>query len=129
LNLMFTGSLKAMPPKLVSDDGKHVVIRPLLYCAEETLASLSRALAFPILPCDLCGSQDNLMRKQVKQMLAEMEQRAPRAKESMLAALKNVRASHLLDAALWEELDLAVAREDRGTRPVTEAGARRLPLV
>ena len=129
LNLMFTGSLKAMPPKLVSDDGKHVVVRPLLYCAEEKLAALSRALAFPILPCDLCGSQENLMRKQVKHMLAEMEQRAPRAKESMLAALKNVRASHLLDASLWEELGLAVAREEPVARPVAEAGARRLPLL
>ncbi len=114
LNLMFTGSLKAMPPKLVSDDGRNVVIRPLLYCPEENLAALSELMAFPILPCDLCGSQDNLMRKQVKTLLAQMEALAPKAKESMLGALTNVRASHLLDRSLWEKLGLDVAREGEG---------------
>jgi tRNA 2-thiocytidine biosynthesis protein TtcA len=106
LNLMFTGSLKSMPPKLVSDDGRNVVIRPLLYSAEAKIASLARELAFPILPCDLCGSQENLMRKQVKTLLGELEQRAPRVRESMLAALTNVRATHLLDTGLWQKLGL-----------------------
>jgi len=114
LNLMFTGSLKAMPPKLVSDDARNVVIRPLLYCPEENLAALAELMAFPILPCDLCGSQDNLMRKQVKTLLAQMEALAPKAKESMLGALTNVRASHLLDRSLWEKLGLDVAREGEG---------------
>jgi tRNA 2-thiocytidine biosynthesis protein TtcA len=109
LNLMFTGSLKSMPPKLVSDDGRNVVIRPLLYAAEDKIAALAQELAFPILPCNLCGSQDNLMRKQVKKLLGELEQSAPGVRESMLAALTNVRASHLLDSELWQKLGLRVA--------------------
>jgi tRNA 2-thiocytidine biosynthesis protein TtcA len=113
LNLMFSGSLKSMPPKLVSDDGRNTVIRPLLYAAETKIAQLARLLEFPILPCDLCGSQDNLKRKQVKSLLAALEQSAPKLKESMLAALGNVRASHLLDAALWQKLGLH-AQPERG---------------
>lgn len=132
LNLMFTGSLKAMPPKLVSDDGRNTVIRPLLYCAEPSIARFAELEAFPILPCDLCGSQDNLMRKQVKRMLAEMEAHAPKAKESMLAAIANVRATHLLDRELWQRLGLAVAGDHDPRAPRTsigENGARRLPIV
>jgi tRNA 2-thiocytidine biosynthesis protein TtcA len=106
LNLMFSGSIKSMPPKLVSDDGRNTVIRPLLYCAEDRIAALAQALAFPILPCDLCGSQENLMRKQVKQLLVELQGMAPKLKDSMFAALMNVRSSHLLDRALWEKLGL-----------------------
>jgi tRNA 2-thiocytidine biosynthesis protein TtcA len=97
LNLMFAGQLKAMPPKLVSDDGRNVVIRPLVYCAEEELAALSEEKAFPVVPCDLCGSQENLQRKQMKN---------PRMKSSMLAALGNVRPTHLLDRGLWQRLGL-----------------------
>jgi tRNA 2-thiocytidine biosynthesis protein TtcA len=106
LNLMFSGSLKSMPPKLVSDDGRNTVIRPLLYAAETKIAQLAQLLEFPILPCDLCGSQDNLKRKQVKNLLTTLEQSAPKLKDSMLAALSNVRASHLLDSELWQRLGL-----------------------
>lgn len=114
LNLMFTGSLKSMPPKLTSDDGRNVVIRPLMYCAEATIARFAELTAYPILPCDLCGSQDNLMRKQAKRLLTELEVLAPKAKESMLAALGNVRASHLLDRSLWAQLGIsdAIATSD-----------------
>ncbi|GAB4198110.1 MAG: tRNA 2-thiocytidine(32) synthetase TtcA [Sandaracinaceae bacterium] len=126
LNLMFTGSLKAMPPKLISDDGRNVVIRPLLYCPEELLAALAENLAFPILPCDLCGSQENLMRKQVKSLLAQMEVLAPKSKESMLAALTNVRASHLLDRDLWSKLALGVTREGEG-RAIASGATGELP--
>src|SRR5215510_10003816 len=108
LNLMFTGSLRAMPPKLVSDDGRNVVIRPLMYVAEKDIARYAAAMAFPILPCNLCGSQEQLMRKQVKRMLAEIEASAPRARESMLAAMGNVRPSQLLDRKLWRALNLPV---------------------
>lgn len=106
LNLMFSGSIKSMPPKLLSDDGRNTVIRPLLYCAEPAIAELAGLLEFPILPCDLCGSQDNLKRKQVKRLLAGLEESAPKAKDSILAALKNVRGSHLLDMELWQKLGL-----------------------
>jgi tRNA 2-thiocytidine biosynthesis protein TtcA len=106
LNLMFAGQLKAMPPKLVSDDGRNVVIRPLVYCAEEELAALSEEKAFPVVPCDLCGSQENLQRKQMKKLLAELSVKNPRMKSSMLAALGNVRPTHLLDRGLWQRLGL-----------------------
>lgn len=107
LNLMFTGSLKSMPPKLVSDDRRNVVIRPLLYVAEPLIAEFARHMQFPILPCDLCGSQDNLMRKQVKELLRSLEGTVPKLKDSMLAALGNVRATHLLDRELWQKLGLS----------------------
>ncbi len=110
LNLFFAGQLAAMPPKLVSGDG-HVVIRPLVYCAEEDIAAYSAALAFPILPCDLCGSQDNLQRKVVGAMINDLEAKTPGVKASMLAALQNVRPSHLLDQGLWKQLGLEAARE------------------
>jgi tRNA 2-thiocytidine biosynthesis protein TtcA len=118
LNLMFTGQLKSMPAKLRSDDGRNVVIRPLLYASEPKIAELARVLQFPIMPCDLCGSQDNLMRKQVKNLLATLEQTAPQVKDSILAALGNVRASHLLDLGLWQKLGLSVA-EAPGEDPLT----------
>ena len=96
LNMMFNGSLSAMPAKLVSDDGRNTVIRPLLYSSEQDIAAYSEQLDFPIIPCNLCGSQENLWRQQVKEMLDDLEKRAPQVRESMLAALKNVRTSHLL---------------------------------
>jgi len=96
LNMMFNGSLSAMPAKLVSDDGRNTVIRPLLYSSERDIAAYSEHLDFPIIPCNLCGSQDNLWRQQVKEMLDDIEKRAPQVRQSMLAALKNVHTSHLL---------------------------------
>ena len=102
LNMMFTGSLGAMPAKLMADDGKNVVIRPLMYCAEDDIRAFAAIEAFPILPCDLCGSQPNLWRQQVKELLGELETRIPQVRESMLAALGNVRTTHLLDRTLLE---------------------------
>ncbi len=110
LNLQFAGQLAAMPPKLVAQDG-HVVIRPLVYCAEEDIRAFAEALAFPILPCDLCGSQDHLQRKVVGRMLDTMERERPGTKQIMLAALQNVRPSHLVDRDLWKRLGLAAATE------------------
>ena len=102
LNLFYAGQLKAMPARLVSDDGRNIVIRPLIYCEERDLAAYAAANAFPVLPCDLCGSQENLQRQQVKRLLAEWSERHPRLKASMFAALSNVRPSHLLDPKLWD---------------------------
>jgi tRNA 2-thiocytidine biosynthesis protein TtcA len=102
LNLFHGGQLKAMPAKLVSDDGKHVVIRPLAYVAEADLAAYAEAKRFPIIPCTLCGSQDNLQRQQIGEMLREWERRSPGRVESMLRALNEVRPSHLLDRKLFD---------------------------
>ncbi len=118
LNLIFAGQLKAMPPKLISDEGDNVVIRPLIYCAEDDLAAFAAEEAFPIIPCDLCGSQDNLQRKAVSRLLSDLETRSPGAKRNILAALGNVRPSHLFDKGLWKKLGLEVAREGEGASAV-----------
>ena len=102
LNLFFGGQMKAMSPKLQSDDGQHVVIRPLAYVAESDLEAYAKAKAFPIIPCDLCGSQPTLQRKQVKQMLREWEKRHPGRVDSMFRALSNLTPSHLLDRKLFD---------------------------
>ena len=100
LNLFFGGKLKTMPPKLVSDDGRHVVIRPLVYVRERDLARYADAMAFPLIPCTLCGSQENLQRKQVTAMLREWERKFPGRLESIFNALANVVPTHLLDRRL-----------------------------
>jgi len=100
LNLFHGGKLKAMPPKLVSDDGKHVVIRPLAYVEEADLEAYAELRAFPIIPCDLCGSQDQLQRKQVKAMLRDWEKKQPGRSDNMLRAMAHIVPSHLLDRNL-----------------------------
>jgi tRNA 2-thiocytidine biosynthesis protein TtcA len=107
LNLFHGGQLKAMPPKLRSDDGRHVVIRPLAYVAEADLAAYAGHRAFPIIPCSLCGSQENLQRKLVGEMLAQWEKRHPGRIESILRALGEVRPSHLLDRKIYDFSQLA----------------------
>ncbi|MGB7541635.1 MAG: tRNA 2-thiocytidine(32) synthetase TtcA [Burkholderiales bacterium] len=102
LNLFFGGKMKAMSPKLQSDDGKHVVIRPLAYVSEADLEAWAEVKQFPIIPCELCGSQQTLQRKQVKQMLREWEKRHPGRVESMFRALSNVVPSHLMDRKLFD---------------------------
>ena len=102
LNLFYGGKLKAMPAKLVSDDGRHIVIRPLAYAKEDDLAAYAEARAFPIIPCDLCGSQENLQRAVVRQMLREWERHHPGRIASMARALTDVRPSHLLDRRLFD---------------------------
>jgi len=102
LNLFFGGKMKAMSPKLQSDDGQHVVIRPLAYVAENDLQDYADVRKFPIIPCDLCGSQPTLQRKQIKQMLREWEKRHPGRVESMFRALSNLTPSHLLDRRLFD---------------------------
>jgi len=116
LNLFFGGKMKAMSPKLRSDDGGHVVIRPLAYVAERDLDAYAQARAFPIIPCDLCGSQPTLQRKLVKEMLREWEKRYPGRIESMLRALSDIVPSHLMDRGLF---DFAAVRagDDAPPRP------------
>ena len=102
LNLFFGGKLKTMPPKLVSDDGRHVVIRPLAYVRERDLARYAEARQFPLIPCTLCGSQENLQRKQVTLMLREWERRFPGRLDSIFNALSKVEPTHLLDRSLQD---------------------------
>lgn len=102
LNLFFGGALKAMPPKLRSDDGAHVLIRPLAYCREADIADYAAARAFPIIPCNLCGSQENLQRKQVRKMLDAWERDHPGRSETMFRALCHVAPSQLADPRLFD---------------------------
>ncbi len=101
LNLLFGGKLKAMPPKLVTDDKAHIVIRPLAYCAESDIAKFARGMEFPIIPCNLCGSQDNLQRQKIKEMMHDWDKRFPGRTESVLTAMQNIVPSHLADSELF----------------------------
>ena len=112
LNLFFGGKLKAMPPKLKSDDGRNVVIRPLAYCRESDIADYARAMHFPIIPCNLCGTQDNLQRQEIKGMLTDWERQYPGRTETIFRALGNVAPSHLLDQSLFDFQGLKVEVDD-----------------
>ena len=107
LNLFYGGKLKAMPAKLQSDDGRHVVIRPLAYVEEDDLEAWAGVRGFPIIPCDLCGSQETLQRKQVKAMLQQWERQHPGRVQTIFRSLSNVSRSHLLDGALFDFMNLA----------------------
>ena len=114
LNLFFGGRMKAMPPKLLSEDGRHVVIRPLAYVSEREIDRYARARGFPIIPCKLCGSQDNLQRVQVKKMLAEWEREHPGRTETIFSALRNVSASHLADPGVFDFAGIDARRRPPG---------------
>ena len=102
LNLFHAGKAKAMPPKLLSDDGHHVVIRPMAYCAEADITTYARIRGFPIIPCDLCGSQENLERVKIKSMLRAWEEATPGRVEQIFRGLQRVRLSHLADRSLFD---------------------------
>jgi len=108
LNMFFNGSLKAMPPKLLSDDGANVVIRPMAYCKESDLAAYADYKEFPIIPCNLCGSQENLQRVQIKQMLADWERQYPGRTETIFRSIRNVAPSQLGDLELFDFKSLRV---------------------
>jgi tRNA 2-thiocytidine biosynthesis protein TtcA len=111
LNMFFNGKLKAMPPKLLSDDKRNVVIRPLAYCTEQDLERYSRYKDFPIIPCNLCGSQEHLQRVQVKQMLAQWEREYPGRTESIFRSIRHVSPSQLADSNLFDFGSLRVERD------------------
>jgi tRNA 2-thiocytidine biosynthesis protein TtcA len=102
LNMFFGGKLKAMPPKLLSEDGRHIVIRPLAYVAEHDIERYARAREFPLIPCSLCGSQENMQRVEIRNMLREWEQRYPGRTETIFSSLRNVVASHLADPQAYD---------------------------
>jgi tRNA 2-thiocytidine biosynthesis protein TtcA len=114
LNLFHGGRLKAMPPKLRSDDGEHIVIRPMAYCKETDIAKFAELRAFPIIPCNLCGSQENLQRQVLKQMLTEWTKKFPGRVDTMFSALQKVSPSHLLDAELYDFKELSKAELGEG---------------
>ncbi|HEY4559675.1 MAG TPA: tRNA 2-thiocytidine(32) synthetase TtcA, partial [Lysobacter sp.] len=112
LNLFFHAKLSGMPPKLLSDDGRHVVIRPLAYVREDDIAAYAQAQGFPIIPCNLCGSQENLQRKQVQKMMAQWERETPGRIETIARALGDIRPSQLADPKLFDFLSLGRAGRD-----------------
>ncbi len=124
LNLFFGGKLKSMPPKLVTDKGDHIVIRPLAYCAEKDIARYARGMEFPIIPCNLCGSQENLQRQNIKELLQQWERQYPGRTQSIFSALQNVVPSHLLDAGQFDFMNLKVgdAAENPGLSPANGLG-------
>ena len=102
LNLLFGGKVKAMPPKLVTDDKAHIVIRPLAYCAEADIAKFARGMEFPIIPCNLCGTQENMQRQKIREMMQDWDKRYPGRTESVFTAMQNVVPSHLADLDLFD---------------------------
>lgn len=124
LNMFHGGKLKAMPPKLLSDDGKNILIRPLAYCKEKDIAEFARLKGFPIIPCNLCGSQENLQRAMINEMLREWDRQHPQRLDSMFTAIQNVAPSQLADRELFDFVSLkATPSEPRQT------GDGRLDLV
>ncbi len=131
LNMFYGGKLKGMPPKLMSDDGKHIVIRPLAYCREKDIERFAQAKAFPIIPCNLCGSQPNLQRQVIADMLRDWDKRYPGRIETMFSAMRDVVPSHLCDTRLFdfngihhgsEVVDGGDLAFDRADIPLTPAG-------
>ena len=125
LNLLYSGQLKAMPARLRSDDGRNVVIRPMVYLSEGELTEFAALKQFPIIPCDLCGSQENLQRKQIKNLLNELNAKNPKVRANVFAALGNVRPSHLFDVALRASLGVVEAEETPEIGPSTPSAPPR----
>lgn len=122
LNMFFGGKLKAMPPKLLSDDKQNIVIRPMAYCKESDLVAYAKLKAFPIIPCNLCGSQENLQRQAIKQMLRDWEKQYPGRLDSIFTAIGNVSPSQLADGELFDFRSLTIQRPSLSTIKAVNIG-------
>ena len=125
LNMFFGGKLKSMPPKLLSDDGKHIVIRPLAYCKEKEIAAFAKMRNFPIIPCNLCGTQENMQRKEIKKMLEEWDRKHPGRLDVLFKSLLNVAPSHLGDTGLFDFKSL----EEKRSKPANLPQFERIDVV
>ncbi|GLS27343.1 tRNA 2-thiocytidine(32) synthetase TtcA [Marinibactrum halimedae] len=121
LNMFYGGKLKAMPPKLLADDKRNIIIRPLAYCKESDLIDFAEAKQFPIIPCNLCGSQENLQRQAVKAMLHQWERQHPGRTETIFSAIQNVQPSQLADTTLFPFTELMLNRDSEGATPSEDA--------
>lgn len=115
MSILYNGEIRSMPPKLLSDNKKHVVIRPLVYCQENDIADYAKQMAFPIIPCNLCGSQENLMRKRVKLLIDQLAQENPKVPSNILHALTSIKPSQLMDKNFWNFKQLEVERDCEAT--------------
>lgn len=126
---MYNGEIRSMPPKLLTDDKRNIVIRPLAYCQERDIAAFARAQAFPIIPCNLCGSQENMARKKVKALIGQLAAENPKIPSNLLHALTNVKGSQLMDKSLWDFKNLESQRRvENATDDATVQGIIKFPL-
>lgn len=112
MSILYNGEIRSMPPKLLSDNKKHLVIRPLVYCQEKDIAAFAKAMAFPIIPCTLCGSQENLMRKRVKTLIDQLTLENPKVPSNMLHALSAIKPSQLMDKTFWDFKNLEKSKKE-----------------
>ena len=129
LNMFFAGKLKAMPPKLLSDDKKNIVIRPLAYCLERDIAKFAEFKNFPIIPCNLCGSQENLQRQAMKKMLENWDKSTPGRVESIFASLQNIAPSQLADTQLFDFSGLQLATQSTDKEGIFESDSAGLDVL
>jgi tRNA 2-thiocytidine biosynthesis protein TtcA len=122
MSILYNGEIRSMPPKLLSDNKKHVVIRPLVYCQENDIAAFAKEMAFPIIPCNLCGSQENLMRKKVKALIDQLALENPKVPSNMLHALSAIKPSQLMDKKFWDFKQLEKQKDQIAIEETTEGG-------
>ena len=127
MSILYSGEIRSMPPKLLTDSKRHIVIRPLAYCQERDIVQYAEEQAFPIIPCKLCGSQENLARSEVKRLIASLAQQNPKVPSNMLSALGNVQLSQLMDKRHWNFRALELAQTPPGERPSDNEGMQALP--
>jgi tRNA 2-thiocytidine biosynthesis protein TtcA len=122
LNMLYVGTMAAMPPKLKSDNERNILVRPLCYVSERDIEQLAAAWAFPVIPCNLCGSQDGLKRQRIKKLMRDLETEIPNVYASFQTALGNIKPSQLMDQELWDFKNLKASKDPVSETPETEKG-------